>query len=347
MAANDLIANLSSCGAMPTREQMWQQYDGVYKLLLANQGKAINPNTFEGRQFVGAVAYAWSMQQVFGDMGLLTGDHRRYVNDINGWYAHFFGMAGGAKTKHSKKKGGAKPASSTQKAAAHMITLALGGAALFGTQAYVMPIVFRYAEQYALTKGSLMAPCSTALDYGMSITGISRSCASVEAHNKMVIDSILNFGPLGQAFKNFAQYRSYGACYEFILNNVIVPIGEKLGGGSQKTCPAPNTPAENEEKAKSTAEGEKIAVEAAKKADEGAEESSEESDSGEDADEAEKRSARRSVTAAAKKGGRKGKKSRSGTKKRTARRGGRKAAKKSGKKGGRSLKNRKRSRRAH
>ena len=345
MAANNLIANLSSCGAMPTREQMWQQYDGVYKLLLANQGKAINPNTFEGRQFVGAVAYAWSMQQVFGDMGLLTGDHRRYVNDINGWYAHFFGMAGGAKAKHGKKKGGAKPPSSAQKAAAHMITLALGGAALFGTQAYVMPIVFRYAEQYALTKGSLMAPCSTALDYGMSITGISRSCASIEAHNKMVIDSILSFGPLGQAFKNFAQYRSYGACYEFILNNVIVPIGEKLGGGSQKACPAPNTPAENQEKAKSSAEGEKIAVDAAKKAEESSSESS--GDPDEDADEAEKRPTRRGAVTAAKKGGRKGKRRHGRTKKRTASRGGKKAAKKSGKKGGRSRNNRKRTRRAH
>ena len=235
MDQGSLTVSLKTCPPTPSLEELHKQYNTLYSFLYTNQGKPVNPASREGSGFAGTVAYLWCLQQTLIEMNLLdeAGVHRQYVRDVNGWYTHFFGgaMAGGSKRRRGMKGG---DANKKQKMMAHMITLAMGAAASYGVYTYVMPSVFKFVESHALARGALIEPCTKMADYARSAIGIGKSCSAIEIHNRAVVDSMLEFGPLVSALKTFTIANAYSVTYKLVLDKLVVPVTNYVATASKE-----------------------------------------------------------------------------------------------------------------
>lgn len=265
MDQGSLTVSLKTCPPTPSLEELHKQYDTLYSFLYTNQAKPINPSTREGSGFAGTVAYLWCLQQTLIEMNLLdeAGVHRQYVRDVNGWYSHFFGgaMSGGSR-RQRKMKGG--EANKKQKMMAHMITLALGAAASYGVYTYVMPSVFKFVESHALARGALIEPCTKMADYARSAIGIGKSCSAIEIHNRAVVDSMLEFGPLVSAVKTFTIANGYSVTYKIVLDKLVVPVTNYIATASkQAICKFSESKGEAAVDKVAQKKGEEIAAEAA------------------------------------------------------------------------------------
>ena len=140
-------------------------------------------------------------------------------------------MSGGSRRRRRMKGG---DANKKQKMMAHMITLAMGAAASYGVYTYVMPSVFKFVESHALARGALIEPCTKMADYARSAIGLGKSCSAIEIHNRAVVDSMLEFGPLVSALKTFTIANGYSLTYKLVLDKLVVPVTNYIATASKQ-----------------------------------------------------------------------------------------------------------------